>query len=71
MIYGSFQIVEYENEKTFSYTKQSFNKRAYVVLNFTAEDVPFEKQVEGDLVLIHSNANEVDTNILSPYEGRL
>lgn len=71
MIYGSFQIVEYENEKTFSYTKQSFNKRAYVVLNFTAEDVPFEKQAEGDLVLIHSNANEVDTNILSPYEGRL
>ena len=76
-IYGSFEILDYDNEKTFTYVKELQNAdspKAYVVLNFSNDVVPFERLIEGEFELVASNldsATEFEESILSPYEGRV
>ncbi|KAK6462831.1 alpha-glucosidase maltase [Scheffersomyces coipomensis] len=76
LIYGSFKVLDYENEKTFTYLKyqsdpESSSPKAYVVLNFSTDPVKFEKHIEGEFKLVHSNVSDVDEETLSPYEGRI
>lgn len=69
------------NEKVFAYLKQlADSPRMLVLLNFTAETVPYEvKEVEGilDAKLILGNYDGVATTLsstsisLQPYETRL
>lgn len=71
LIYGSFKILDKENQKIFTYVKETAGQKAYVVLNFTSESLKFENLDGGKLELLHSNVNVEDESTLSPYEGRL
>lgn len=75
LIYGGFEILEFEDPKLFTYVKFD-NKnadapKAYVVLNFSGDSVPFKKLIEGKFTLANSNFEEHEQDVLSPYEGRL
>lgn len=73
LIHGSFKILDRENLKVFTFVKGSSesDSKAYVVLNFSDENQKFEKLVEGDYKLVNTNVDEVDEDVLTPYEGRI
>ncbi|GEQ70723.1 hypothetical protein JCM33374_g4402 [Metschnikowia sp. JCM 33374] len=71
LIYGSLEILDVENEKTFSFLKRKEGKSAYIVLNFTSEELEFTPLVEGKLELILTNEHSFESSKLSPYGGRL
>lgn len=77
LIYGSFEILDFDNEQLFTYVKTLENAKspkAYVVLNFSTTDVKFEKLVEGgSYKLINCNVKESEMveDRLSPFEGRV
>ncbi|QRG39018.1 alpha-glucosidase [Candidozyma auris] len=71
LIYGKLNVLDFDNEKTFTFTKTQNKDIAYIVLNFTEEDVKFEKLVKGDYSLVLSNVDNADSDILSPYEARV
>ncbi|RCK65245.1 Alpha-glucosidase [Candida viswanathii] len=75
-IYGTFRVLDYDNMKTFTYIKEitdATSPKAYVVLNFSNELVPFKPLVRSDFELIVSNvvSTEFDESILTPWEGRV
>lgn len=70
-IYGSFHVLDIDNKKTFSFVKQSGSHKALVVTNFTAENVPFELPLDGQLQLLYTNADSLDEATMGPYEGRV
>ncbi|ODQ79308.1 glycoside hydrolase family 13 protein [Babjeviella inositovora NRRL Y-12698] len=70
-IYGEFKVLDYENKNTFTFTKTQAGKTAYVVLNFTEEEQPFEQLADGKLDLLVTNADKLEETKLSPYEGRI
>lgn len=70
-IYGGLDILDFDNEKIFTYTKSSGNSKAYVVLNFSSDPVKFEKLVDGELELLITNEELYSEDTLSPYEGRV
>lgn len=76
LIYGSFKILDFDNEQVFTYTKSLPNSdypKAYVVLNFSKESAKFSKLIDGDFKLINANVDksELVEESLSPYEGRV
>ncbi|KAK6198505.1 alpha-glucosidase maltase [Scheffersomyces amazonensis] len=76
LIYGSFKILDYDNQKVFTYVKynsqfDSTSANAYVVMNFSTDSIKFEKLIEGDFQLVHSNVDNLTEEILTPYEGRV
>ncbi|ABN66628.2 alpha-glucosidase maltase [Scheffersomyces stipitis CBS 6054] len=74
LIFGTFKILDFENENVFTYIKEDEKnglRKAYVVLNFSNNSVKFEKLIGGEFELLHCNVGDVDESILSPYEGRL
>lgn len=70
-IYGSFEVLDTENKKTFTYLKQGQNQTAYIVLNFTSEEVSFQPLIGGSFELICSNSKDIVEASLGPYEGRI
>ncbi len=70
-IHGDFEILDYENEKTFTYVKTSPDSKAYIVLNFSNENVAFKPLIDGEFKLINSNVDDVKEEQLTPYEGRV
>ncbi|EER30299.1 alpha-glucosidase [Candida tropicalis MYA-3404] len=75
-IYGSFEILDYDNEKTFTYVKELQNAdspKAYVVLNMSGDQVKFNPLIKGDFRLIVSNVSqsELVENTLTPWEARV
>ncbi|KAG2736235.1 hypothetical protein G9P44_000325 [Scheffersomyces stipitis] len=74
LIFGSFKILDFDNETVFTYVKEDENAaspKAYVVLNFSNDSVKFEKLIDGEFELVHSTTDDIDESTLSPYEGRL
>ena len=74
LIFGSFKILDFDNETVFTYVKEDENAaspKAYVVLNFSNDSVKFEKLIDGEFELVHSTTDDIDELTLSPYEGRL
>lgn len=71
LIYGSMEILDFDNQNIFSYVKTSGKDKAYVVLNFTSESQAFEPKVEGKLELVLTNDESSTESKLAPYEGRL
>ncbi|CAM9019870.1 unnamed protein product [Wickerhamomyces anomalus] len=71
LIHGDYEVLDYENEKLFTYTKTSPEQKAYVVLNFANEDVEFKPLIEGDFQLVNSNVDDIKEDVLTPYEGRI
>lgn len=70
-VYGSFEILDFANKKTFTFLKKNGDQKAYIVLNFANESIKFEKLVDEELKLINSNVDQVDETTLTPYEGRV
>ncbi|KAG7666305.1 MAL6 [[Candida] subhashii] len=75
-IYGNFKVLDYDNKNTFTFVKElqdSHSPKAYVVLNFSTDSINFEKLIDGEFSLIHSNVSkhEIDHDVLTPYEGRI
>lgn len=70
MVYGDFEILDYDNEKVFTFTKTSGEDKAYITLNFSNDTVPFDKLIPGDLELINSNVDS-PSEFLTPWEGRV
>lgn len=70
LIHGDLEIIDYDNEKVFSYFKTHGDSKVYVVLNFTKETIPFKKAVDGQLELVLTNDGS-DESSLSPYESRV
>lgn len=71
MVYGTIKVLDLENEQVFSYEKTQGSTKAYVVLNFTSENVKFESLYKGDVNLILSNEKSPEEGTLSPYEARV
>ncbi|ABN67312.1 alpha-glucosidase maltase [Scheffersomyces stipitis CBS 6054] len=74
LIFGDMKILDYENQKTFTYLKLNENAlspKAYIVLNFSNEEVNFEKLINGDFELVLSNVDVINEQKLSPFEARL
>ncbi|CAH6722836.1 alpha-glucosidase [[Candida] jaroonii] len=65
-IHGDFEMVDEDNEKTFTFWKKTNDLKALVILNFSNDVVQFEPP-QGELLL--SNF-EID-KALSPWEGRV
>lgn len=68
-IYGQFEILDYDNEKVFTYIKEFDGTKAYIVLNFSDETVKFEP-LEKNLKLLEANVDNITDN-LTPWEGRV
>lgn len=72
LIYGSYTLLDEENEKVYAYLRELNGRRILVLLNFTSQEavfsVPFS--ILGGNVLI-SNYNKVtfETENLKPYEA--
>lgn len=74
LVYGDFEILDFDNNKVFTYVKSNpdvTQAKAYVALNFSDDAVSFEKLIEGDYKLVNTNVESVKETILSPWEGRL
>ncbi|EMG47884.1 Alpha-glucosidase [Candida maltosa Xu316] len=75
-IYGSFEILDYDNEKVFTYVKElsdGKHPKAYVVLNMSDDSVEFKPLIDGDFKLISSNVKAVDYDekVLTSWESRV
>lgn len=70
-IYGSLEILDFDNQTVFSYFKRMNNSLAYVVLNFSLDEVPFVPLVNDKLDLVLTNQQNLKNTILSPYESRV
>lgn len=72
MIFGTFEIHDLENEKTFTFTKKGDRETLVVVLNFSAEkqkiEVPGGKK---QLLVSSAGQDQQDSEELAPYEGRI
>lgn len=76
LIYGSFGILDFDNERVFTYVKSLPNSeypKAYIVLNFSKESAKFNKLIDGEYKLINVNIgkDDLDEDNLTPYEGRV
>lgn len=69
LIHGSLEILDFDNKKTFTFVKEFAGKKAYVVLNFTAEDLKAE--IPENMHLVNCNEAHPQPDVLGPYEGRV
>ncbi|RCK67322.1 Alpha-glucosidase [Candida viswanathii] len=73
-IYGNLEILDYDNDKTFTYLKElpdAKSPKAYVVLNMSNDQVKFAPLIDGDFNLLAANVDELDENVLTPWEARV
>jgi oligo-1,6-glucosidase len=68
-VYGSFELVDRDDEKTFVYRKRFEEKTALVALNFTTEEQPCPN-VDGMRLLV-SSYGKSKIDVLQPLEGRI
>jgi len=71
-VHGSFDIIDYDNKETFTFTKTWNARQALVVTNFTDDEQKFvvPKELQGkSLQLLLSNVDEVGDD-LTPWEAR-
>ena len=60
-IYGNLEILDYDNDKTFTFVKELPDARApkaYVVLNFSNEPVKYTPLIPGEFKLIVTNVSD-------------
>lgn len=70
-VYGTFELLDPENAKTFVYTKTGGGRRALVVLNFDRDVQGFEMGAEEEWELVVSNYEVPLEGKLAPFEGRV
>ncbi|PLB53877.1 glycoside hydrolase [Aspergillus steynii IBT 23096] len=72
-VFGTFELLDEGNEKTFTYLKKSQDRTVLLVLNFSEEGQKFEKPatLEGqELSLLFGNVDNRSGDELLPFEGR-
>lgn len=72
-VFGTFELLDEANEKTFTYLKKSQDRTVLILLNFTEETQRFEKPtaLEGQIIsLLFGNADGKTDDELMPFEGR-
>ncbi|KAK1148035.1 hypothetical protein N8T08_010669 [Aspergillus melleus] len=72
-VFGTFELLDEANEKTFTYLKRSYDRTVLLVLSFSEETQKFEKPaaLEGqDISLLFSNVDNGSSDELLPFEGR-
>ncbi|KAL4931356.1 glycoside hydrolase family 13 protein [Aspergillus undulatus] len=70
-VHGAFEVLDFENERTFCFVKSRGEQRALVVLNFSATEQPCcEGGMAAEMRLLVSNYAE-PSDRLRPYEGRI
>lgn len=75
LVYGTFRLLDKDNERTFEYIKgnNDSSAQAVVILNFTREQVPFAipEGLHGEAKLAVSNYKDSRADTLEAYEGRI
>lgn len=71
LIFGTFEVLDRENEKTFTYLKKGKDETLLVALNFS--DAEQKAEVPDDATLVVSSAGKGagGEGDLKPYEGRI
>ncbi|KAF2464715.1 alpha-glucosidase-like protein maltase [Lindgomyces ingoldianus] len=71
-VYGTFELLDPENEGTFAFRKHYQERAALVVLNFTAGSQPIPGQgIERDMTLLASSYQKIALDSIQPFEGRV
>ncbi|OJD38034.1 glucan-alpha-glucosidase [Diplodia corticola] len=71
LVYGTTEIRDLDDEKTFVFEKRGKGQNAVVALNFTEEEVPVEVPGKDGKKLVAGNyADEVE-GVLRPFEARV
>ena len=73
MVYGTYQLLDPDNEKLYVYTRTLDNEKLLVICNFTEEEeiysVP-EEFSEGEVLISNYHRETVEKEILlKPYEA--
>jgi glycosidase len=73
LIFGTYEGIEPDNEKTMHYYKRSFQgEELYVALNFSGEEQPVAVPAEKKLrLLLSTSTKPAKEDVLQPYEGRM
>lgn len=83
LVYGTFEVLDRDNEQTFVFLKKHAAQRALVVLNFSSEDQQIELPENGQWILEVGNYDRVGQSTeprsdtgpkaigLRPWEGRV
>ncbi|SCU86348.1 LAFA_0E00188g1_1 [Lachancea sp. 'fantastica'] len=75
VVYGyDFEFIDLNNDKLFSFTKRSEDKKLFVALNFSDEEIEYKfPQGTTSSSLILGNYDNIDqsSRVLQPWEGRL
>ena len=66
-VYGDFKMVDLEDKQLFKFIKSNGNQKAFVVLNFSTDEVNFT-HTDGKLLVSNQEPKE---GVLKPYEGRI
>jgi oligo-1,6-glucosidase len=68
-VYGTFELVDVENENTFVYKKRYEDQTALITLNFTTESQPLPDTY--GMKLLTSSCTKAAPYTLQPLEGRI
>lgn len=71
LIFGTFEVHDLENTKTFTFSKKSEYETLVVVLNFSAEKQEVDLPGECELLIGSAGGKEAETDMLEPYGGRV
>lgn len=70
--YGTFDLVDKNNEQVFAYTRTLNNKKVLIVANLTNQTATFkyDNSINQDNILLHNYKNEaIDINAMKPFEA--
>ena len=66
---GDYKDILPDDESIFAFTRTSANKQATVLINFTPEEVTYDRDIINDAACIFSSAGEERSGLLAPYEA--
>lgn len=71
-VYGEMKFLDFDDKKLFTFAKEAPGSPvAYIVINFSGEDVKFEPLIKGNYKLVLTNVDKDSKDALSPYEARM
>jgi oligo-1,6-glucosidase len=74
LIYGSYTLLDEENEKVYAYLRELNGRKIVVLLNFTSQEALFSipiSAVGAKILLSNYNQKSIESNKLLPYEAAI
>lgn len=71
LIFGTFETLDKDNEKTFTFAKKGDGETLVVVLNFSGEKQKIAVSGQKELLLSSTGEEQKDDEELEAYEGRI